>query len=93
MSIQTNQSFQKLISIPYPLYKVASKKVKKIGLNLSEYIRMLIFLDNKNSFNDTILLDSATEKRVLRSKSEIKKGSYVTIKPGQDVSAFLESLK
>ncbi len=83
---------QKLITFPDPLLKAANKKAKKIGLSFSEYMRMLVFLDNRADFEEYEILDKETSKGVEQGMKDIKEGRFVTIEPGQDIAEFLDKL-
>ena len=82
----------KLVSFPDYLYQIAAKKTQKIGLSFTDYLRMLVFLDNRQTFDGDIeVADKETQKAVAVGLDDFKHGRYTKVS-GNKVDEYLSSL-
>jgi hypothetical protein len=88
----TSTIHQKLIGFPEPLYKLASKQVKKFGISFSEYLRMLVIQDVLNKNNQIEMVDEDTEKRIGESVEDFKHGRYTVIKGHEELEKYFNKL-
>jgi hypothetical protein len=86
------QTVQKNVTLPKQLFNDLALKAGKVGLSISEYIRILVFNDTKSERDEIVTLPKRLEESVSKGYEDIRKGNYITLKTKEDIKNYIDSI-
>jgi hypothetical protein len=83
-------SVQKNVSLPAKLAQDLQLKASRIGLSVSEYLRILIFNATEDLRQNQSQLSKQAEKTVTASFKDYEEGDYLTLDSEKKMDQFLQ---
>lgn len=86
------KSIQKNITLSVQLADKLEKKAKKVGLSVSEYVRILVFNDTFGK-DEVYQMTPEQEKSVSIGLKDLREGRYDVLKSDDDIDKFFDNIE